>query len=136
MIQQSPLAAGSNTRNAIQCGAVHPLGPPCPVRADGEAVELALGGLPLGLFDNGVYKSESIEFEPGDLICIYSDGITESTSPRDEELGLPRFVELLQSVHEEPLPDIVKSIDRAVSEFAAGVNQADDQTLVLIRRTP
>ena len=106
------------------------------VRADGEAVELALGGLPLGLFDNGVYKSETIGFEPGDLICIYSDGINESTSPRDEEFGLPRLVELLQSVHDDPLPEIVKSIDRAVSEFAAGLSQADDQTLVLIRRTP
>lgn len=105
------------------------------VRADGSALELGLGGLPLGLFDNGVYKADGVEFAAGDLVCIYSDGITESASPRDEEFGPERLIELLQSIHRDPLPEIVSRIDEEVSEFAAGLSQADDQTLVLVRRT-
>ena len=105
------------------------------VGSSGEVVELESGGLPLGLFDNGVYKAGSIALGVGDLVCIYSDGITESASPRDEEFGMSRFVDLLRSVRDRPLSDIVSTVDKAVSDFAGGLNQGDDQTLVLIRRT-
>jgi sigma-B regulation protein RsbU (phosphoserine phosphatase) len=128
------LAELDPTRNEVRyVSAGH--NPAIVVRADGSATELALGGLPLGLFDNSVFKSETVEFEPGDLMCIYSDGITESTSPRDEEFGPLRLIELLQSIYQDSLPEIISRIDQEVSEFAAGLSQADDQTLVLVRRS-
>lgn len=105
------------------------------VRPSGEARELESGGLPLGLFDGSTYEAGRIDLGVGDLVCIYSDGITESTSPQDEEFEVERLVDLLGRNRDRPLPEIVGSIDTAVTEFADGLNQGDDQTLVLIRRT-
>lgn len=105
------------------------------VRPTGEVIELEAGGLPLGLFDNSPYQSRSVQLEPGDLVCIYSDGITEAVSPADEEFGLNRLVELLREAHERALSEIITKIDGVVTDFAAGQSQGDDQTVVLMRRT-
>ncbi len=105
------------------------------VASDGHIVELGSSGLPLGLFDNGSYEAGVVELGIGDLLCVYSDGITESISPADEEFGVPRLVELLRRDRGRPLAEIVSSVDRAVSDFASGLDQADDQTLILLRRT-
>ncbi len=101
---------------------------------DGRVEELEAGGLPLGLFERSVYEIDTVRLGPGDLLCLYSDGITECSSPRDEEFGVSRFVELLKANRERRLSEIVSTVDRAVVEFAAGANQGDDQTLVLLRR--
>ena len=87
------------------------------------------------MFDSGAYQAGRVALAVGDLVCIYSDGITESTSPRDEEFGVERFVDLLRAQREQPLAEIVRAVDAAVTGFEAGQNQGDDQTLVLIRRT-
>lgn len=104
------------------------------VHPDGGVEELEAGGLPLGLFERSVYEIDTVRLGPGDLLCLYSDGITECSSPRDEEFGVSRFVELLKANREKRLSEIVSTVDRAVVEFAAGANQGDDQTLVLLRR--
>jgi sigma-B regulation protein RsbU (phosphoserine phosphatase) len=105
------------------------------IRSGGDVEELPSGGLPLGLFDSGSYQAGEIELGVGDLICIYSDGITESTSPRDEEFGVERLVDLLRTTRDKVLSEIIGAVDAAVTEFEAGLNQGDDQTLVLMRRT-
>lgn len=105
------------------------------IGSEGRVEELESGGLPLGLFDNSSYQAGEIELGQGDLVCIYSDGITESTSRRDEELGVQRLVDLLRSKREKPLAEIVRTVDAAVTGFEDGLDQGDDQTLVLIRRT-
>lgn len=104
------------------------------LRKSGDVVELEAGGMPLGLFDGGVYKAGQLTMEPGDLLCIYSDGITECASPEDEEFGTQRLVDLLLSTRDLPLAGVIKAVDRAVTQFARGLSQGDDQTLVLIRR--
>ena len=72
---------------------------------------------------------------PGDLLCLYSDGITEASSPADEEYGLRRLARLLaDEAGSRSLSGLVAAIDNAVVEFAAGRPQGDDQTLVLLRR--
>ncbi len=103
--------------------------------AAGEVRELASGGLPLGLFPAGSYRPGSIKMATGDLLCIYSDGITECASPEDEEFGPGRLVELLRSSARLPLPELVAAVDEATARFARGMPQADDQTLILIRKT-
>lgn len=82
------------------------------------------------------FRTERVALEPGDLLCLYSDGITEATSPAEEEFGLDRLATLLTGSHDVPLGDVVARIDREVSEHAAGLPQGDDQTLLLLRRRP
>ncbi|MEE9561964.1 MAG: SpoIIE family protein phosphatase [Thermoanaerobaculia bacterium] len=105
------------------------------LRAGGEVEELEAGGFPLGLFAESSYTGGSLTMAPGDLLCIYSDGITECESPDESEFGAERLVDLLESVGNRPLPEVVQAVDDAVTTFAAGQSQGDDQTLVLLRRT-
>jgi sigma-B regulation protein RsbU (phosphoserine phosphatase) len=91
--------------------------------------------MPMGLLSGAKYRSQSFDMHPGDLLCLYSDGITECTSPADEEFGLERLEGLLRIERERPLPEIARGVDGAMLDFAAGSSQSDDQTLVLLRRT-
>ena len=105
------------------------------LRSGGEVVELGAVGMPLGLFERARYSFETVDLEPGDLLCVYSDGITECESPQQEEFGMSGLTELLRKCTSQPLTEIVEAIDGAVLEFAGGSEQGDDQTLVLLRRS-
>ncbi len=105
------------------------------VRATGAIEELPTSGLPLGLFAEGGFEGRSVVMESGDLLCFYSDGITECLSAAEEEFGDRRLRALLSDFAGSPLPEIVTAVDRAVTEFATGLAQGDDQTLVLLRKT-
>ncbi|MEM9597830.1 MAG: SpoIIE family protein phosphatase [Acidobacteriota bacterium] len=104
------------------------------LRRDGEVLELSSAGLPLGLLPLGDYGSSALDLEPGDLVCLYSDGITECEAPDEEQYGLERLVELLRRNQDRPLQDIITEIDCAMIHFAKGEPQGDDQTVVLLRR--
>jgi len=104
------------------------------IRRGGEVEELGSSGLPLGLLPGADYTAATVELGEGDLLCLYSDGITECESPEGEEFELDRLRELLEEHRDHPLPEIVQAIDRAVTDFAAGLPQGDDQTVVLLRR--
>lgn len=104
------------------------------VRRRGPVEELGAGGVPLGLLPGSLYQPAAVTFEPGDLLCLYSDGITEATSPTDEEFGNDRLIDLLRDHLDRPLQDLLEAIPEAVTRFAQGLPQGDDQTLVLVRR--
>ncbi|HEX2254290.1 MAG TPA: SpoIIE family protein phosphatase [Thermoanaerobaculia bacterium] len=104
------------------------------LRAGGaDVTELGPGGMPLGMLP-GPYRVGQVRLAPGDLLCLYTDGITECTSPADEELGVGRLVACLAEHRHRPLAEIVACIDSLTLQFAADQPQLDDQTLVLLRR--
>lgn len=103
------------------------------VRRGGEVTPLGASGLPLGLLPSATYRVDAVEMEPGDLVCLYSDGITECESTADEEYGQERLETFLRERRDRPLSEIVRAIDEEVSRFGAGLPQGDDQTVVLIR---
>jgi len=104
------------------------------LRRDGAIEELPAGGLPIGLLPGSRYQLRTLELHPGDLLCLYSDGITECASPEDEEFGLGRLADLLGANRDLPLAALVDTIERETTRFSAGTPQGDDQTLVLLRR--
>ena len=104
------------------------------LRADGSVEELGSSGLPLGLMPKCQYQAAEIGLGPGELLCLYSDGITECESPEEEELGQERLVDLLKDHASRSLEEIAALIDRTVAEFAEGLPQGDDQTVLLVRR--
>ena len=109
--------------------------PPLVVRRDCQVDELPAGGMPLGIFAGATYEVGELELEAGDLLCIFSDGITECEAPDGEEFGEQRLGRLLVENREAPLTDVMRAIDEAAAEFAQGGPQGDDQTVVLVRRT-
>ncbi len=104
------------------------------LRADGTRELLAAQGPPLGLFPGRTYGSGRIALAPGDLLALYTDGVTEATDPDDEEFGLERLVSLLKRFRDRPLEEIESAVTEGLLAFASGVPFADDRTMVLLRR--
>ncbi len=101
-------------------------------RASGEIELLKATGVPLGMFPDASWKEESVTLERGDLLCVYTDGVSEALDAADEEFGLERLEKLVAPP--DPTEEICRSVFDAVEEFAADVPQYDDQTLLLVRR--
>jgi sigma-B regulation protein RsbU (phosphoserine phosphatase) len=101
-------------------------------RGSGEIEQLKATGVPLGMFPNASWKEEAVALERGDLLCVYTDGVSEALNAADEEFGLERLARLLTPG--APTEDLCRSIFDEVEAFAADVPQYDDQTLMLIRR--
>jgi sigma-B regulation protein RsbU (phosphoserine phosphatase) len=109
------------------------------LRGDGRGAqveELPSTGVPLGLLPGSRYQMREVMLEPGDLVCLYSDGITEAESMADEEFGNDRLIDLLRRHREAPLAGILDAVRTEVGEHAQGRPQGDDQTVVLLRRDP
>jgi phosphoserine phosphatase RsbU/P len=104
------------------------------LRRDGAVEHLGSGGVPLGLIPAARFQAKTAEVRPGDLLCIYSDGITEAVAPDDEEFGMERLAAVLAEHRDRPLPELIAAVEGAVTHFAEGQPQLDDQTLVLLRR--
>jgi len=104
------------------------------LRARGGHELLGAQGPPLGLFPGQAYGSGALTLEPGDLLLLYTDGVTEAANPDDEEFRLERLVSLVTDVASLPLAEIETAIGEGLTAFAAGVPFHDDRTIVLLRR--
>jgi PAS domain S-box-containing protein len=105
------------------------------LRSDGTVEHLDPGGSPVGMFPDGEFESGRLQLGSGDLLCLYSDGITEAVAPDEDEFEIERLTDVLERHRDRPLDEILDAVDRAVAEFADGQPQGDDQTFVLLRRS-
>ena len=71
--------------------------PPLLIKKSGEIKHLDIGGTVLGFFKSIEYKSDIVTIEDGDMLCLYTDGITECKNKWDDEFGEKRFLEILVS---------------------------------------
>ncbi len=101
-------------------------------RPDGAIEQLKSTGVPMGMFASADWREETVELSPGDLLCVYTDGVTEALNSADEEFGMDRLGSLLDS---GPPAQTCERVFDAVAAFAAHVPQYDDQTLLLVKRT-
>ncbi len=107
--------------------------PPILVRS-GEVRELRSGEfLPLGMFEDAKYDVERLKLKPGDLLFIYSDGLTEAKNPRGELFGDERVRNFLKRYSDESPNMIVMRLYRSVKLFTGGRGLRDDLSLVAIR---
>ena len=108
--------------------------PPVVVRASGETEMLEGGGPVLGVLSIAPYSDEKARLGPGDLLVIYSDGVTEAQNTSEEEYGEERLTKLLKERRAEPAEGIARAITDDLNRFTAGAAQADDITLVVAKR--
>src|SRR6185295_12288980 len=110
------------------CNAGHNAG--LVVRGNGEVRTLPATGPVLGLLPGPSYEERREPFERGDLLALYSDGVTE-TLLGDDEFGAERLSEILVRHRGEPAKEIVAAINRAVIEWGGPGPAEDDVTLLI-----
>jgi phosphoserine phosphatase RsbU/P len=76
----------------------------------------------------------TLALEPGDVLALLSDGIYERESARGEQFGAERVRRLIAGRHDAPMAELAAELLRAVQSFADGAAQADDMTMVLVKR--
>ena len=116
------------------CNAGH--NPPYHVSVSGEVRELPAGGTLLGIVEGMEYTEESITFEPGEILVLYTDGISEATNVRKELLGDERLMEVCAAQRNQPAAAVRDAILDAVMKHQGAEPAADDMTVLVIRRLP
>lgn len=107
---------------------------PLILRAKGGFDALTEGGPPLGILADFCYHQYRTKLEPGDILAIYSDGVTEAVSPEDEEFETEHLAKSIQARSEEPAGDIIARVNEDIAQWTQGAPAADDVTLILARR--
>jgi sigma-B regulation protein RsbU (phosphoserine phosphatase) len=94
---------------------------------------LETGGPVIGLLNGVPFEQEVVQLEPGDLVVIFSDGVSEAASVTGEEFGDERLLEVIQTGRHRSTAGLVDDIIAAVRKFATGAPQSDDITAMVVR---
>ena len=103
-------------------------------RADGSVEKLLAGGFPMGLFDQLKASVKKAALNPGDLLLLYTDGVTEAENIEKHEFGEKRLIDVLARKKGATPTEAIVEVEEAVREFARGQPQFDDITCVAIAR--
>jgi sigma-B regulation protein RsbU (phosphoserine phosphatase) len=106
---------------------------PMLVRASGAVERLGPSGPPLGAIPVASYRQSATALEAGDLLVIFTDGVTEAVDLAEQEFGEARLEALLRESRGETSDLVCERIVSAVRDFEAGAPQNDDITLVAVR---
>jgi sigma-B regulation protein RsbU (phosphoserine phosphatase) len=122
------------TGTLVYCNAGHC--PPYLVGSQRDAQKLIRTGMPLGIIQDGSWEQHTVQLDPGDVLVLYSDGITEAQDASGTLYGEERLLASVQANLGSGAQDIQDAIIRDVDQFAGGKRHAqfDDMTLVVIAR--
>ena len=109
--------------------------PPFLLRASGTLESLTDGGLLLGIMPEAQYAAGKVRLEPGDLLVLYSDGVTEARNLAEEEYGDDRLIAFLRESQAMRPAEMVASIIQNVRAFSRRERPTDDVTVVVLRRS-
>ncbi len=107
--------------------------PPILLRHNGKVERLQDGGIVIGFMPNIEYKQKELEFMPGDIILMYTDGITEAMNDRQEEFGEERLIALVNKHKNRPVYELRQLIIESVQKFSGKEALEDDMTLVICK---
>jgi sigma-B regulation protein RsbU (phosphoserine phosphatase) len=102
-------------------------------QATGETMQLEEAGPILGILPDAQFFDTSVTLEPGDLLTLYTDGVTEQENEQDEEFSVDRLKEVVRKQGAESAAAVVAHVTEAVSAFAGQKEQADDLTIVVLK---
>jgi sigma-B regulation protein RsbU (phosphoserine phosphatase) len=108
--------------------------PPVIFGAGGAARELEGTGLALGMIPGVRYEVAAASLEPGEVLALYTDGITESRDAGDAEFGVEGLADAVRAAPGQDAQDILETVFRRLAEFTGGVEPFDDRTLVVVKR--
>jgi serine phosphatase RsbU (regulator of sigma subunit) len=108
--------------------------PPIIGRADGSVDQLASGGLPLGIMPFSEYEVGDADLKSGDVLVIYSDGVTEANNLNEDEFGIERLTEVIKANIDRTASGIRDKVESALSAFTGTAPANDDITLVIVKK--
>ncbi len=106
---------------------------PLLVRAGGEVERLWTGGTVLGAFDFAPFEEGGAQLSEGDVLVVYSDGITEAQNEVGEEYGEERLAALVAERRQDTVENIRRRIFDDIDRWSGGAERGDDQTLVILK---
>ena len=95
---------------------------------------LEASGVAMGLFLSAEYDDQTIQYDKGDILVLYTDGITEAIDADEEEFGEDRLEALIQANADKTAQELCDMILTAVDDFASETGQFDDKTLIVVKR--
>ena len=103
--------------------------------ATGKIEKLVPDAYVLGMFDFASYQSRTLDLAKGDIMVVYSDGLTDAENPRDEMFGEERLLEIIR--RQAPLGSraVEESVLKAIQDFTQGMPQTDDITFVVVEKS-
>ena len=124
------LDAPSGMLTYTSCG--HP--PPLLLGAGGTVEQLDQHNTALGIFHNLHFTDAQVPLHPGDILVLYTDGVTELTNRQGQAFGIARLVQVIQANRTLAAVEIVRQVIDAAQAFAGSSGFRDDLTLVIVRR--
>jgi sigma-B regulation protein RsbU (phosphoserine phosphatase) len=122
----------------IETGEVHYVNaghnPPLMIPASGEVYFLSgPGGPPVGFDEETTYAGGSLTMQPGDALCMYTDGVTEAFNGREEQFTAERLQDEVILHRNDSIREIIEAVIGRVESFAGGEPQSDDITLQVLK---
>lgn len=88
----------------------------------------------LAVFAECHYHQAEVTTEPGDMLLLYLDGLTDALNEAGEEFGPPRIIETLRSARAQSAGNIISALEAAVQHHVRNVEPFDDLTMVVAKR--
>ncbi len=104
------------------------------LRANGSVEELLEGGLLLGIRRDAIYEERPMYFGPGDVLCLFTDGVTEAEDPAGEQFDTARVTDILMQYRALPASEIGEKMIAAIRAFADEQKILDDLTIIIAKR--
>ncbi|HVO42271.1 MAG TPA: GAF domain-containing SpoIIE family protein phosphatase [Aggregatilineales bacterium] len=102
--------------------------------ATGEFQELRAKGIIIGMFPDILLEDGRVEIAPGDILVMYTDGVTEAMTADQQQFGVARLRETIGTNREASAEAVVNAILNAVTAFVGDAPRSDDMTLVVVKR--
>ncbi len=107
--------------------------PPLLLNEDGTGRYLNQGGLPLGMFRDTRYYEYYLTLESGQILVLYTDGVTEAQDPEEVEFGRDRLLVSVAAARALPARELIEVVHRDVLEWTGGKGAHDDVTFFVVK---
>ncbi len=101
--------------------------------ANAPIEELATGGIIIGMFAQSNYEEAALDLASGDVLMLFSDGVSEANNPNEDEFGEERLKDLLRRTADLPVKEMAAQILQELKDWMADAAQFDDLTFVLMK---
>ena len=109
--------------------------PPIFCRSGGEIILLEKNSVSLNIIENPEYLDYEIEFYPGDVLILYTDGVVEIFNKDSEEFGTGNLIAAIKKFYQNTAAELIKCIIDVTGDFSKSDIYSDDYTLLVVKRT-